>query len=355
MRAVLSLLLIAFLEVTQGSISDVIPGVTELLSLEELESVSGAPKASLSVIYAPWCAHSQAMQATLVQTAKILQDTPAARDKIALTKIDGNFHAKVTASLQIERYPHILLYRAGKQLESIDGYMSTATMLRMLEVDLEIDLSAPSEGGKTSLARSNIVMLRPDTLKLAVEVEGRTMMIQFLVKTDQKSRAFSEGYLAVSQAFAKEEDVLLGAFDMESSAEVQKKFGMRAEGSPYFILFKGNLDRPTFFPREGEEMPSPQELIAFVNDKAGTYRSVDGGLAKGAALVSEVDDIVRGDFSAKTLEAALSLVIAKLQTNPDSQDFTLYKRILTKITEKGPQFPEKEITRLETLIQHGKV
>eukprot|EP01061_Rhynchopus_euleeides_P023543 TRINITY_DN38299_c0_g1_i1.p1 TRINITY_DN38299_c0_g1~~TRINITY_DN38299_c0_g1_i1.p1 ORF type:complete len:398 (+),score=115.92 TRINITY_DN38299_c0_g1_i1:51-1244(+) len=344
-----------------AGIDAVMSGVTELRSPEELEATVGGQRAVVLLVYAPWCPHSQAMAATLSEAAKALAENPAARSQVQVAKIDGNFHATASAALQIERFPTILLYKRGSKspVESIDSYMSAVSLLRMLEMNFEgLSLLPKPSQGNPATRKSFVTLLNSDTLGPAI-TGGRhsAVLVQFLAKSDEKSRQFSEGYLAVAQAFAKEDSVLIAACDIEGAPDVRRQHNLALEEAPYFLLFRGGarvaLDRAGL--KGASKMPTTEMLVGFVNAHAGTHRSLDGGLAKTASVITEIASAVHGDFSAESVGRGIDAAATYLEGHPDHPDAVLYKRALSKILDKGPGFPEQETARLEGLIQQGKV
>ena len=362
-----------------GSIGDVLAGVSELDGLQGVRDTVGGTKAVVLVFYAPWCPHSNALVSTLREVVEVVRGSPSARDSVALAKVDGNFHAVPALHYQVERFPTVLIFNKGEAepAERLEGFLSAPSLLHTMQQNMpDVEFAAGANGRGAQIP---IAVLKPETLKAAVEYKDRAVLVQFITRSSEAARDFAETYAAVAQAFAKEANVLTTVFDLDSSADVRRQYGLTAEGAPHLILFRGDLTRPLHFKTEGNGLPAAADLVAFVNDHTGTARGVDGGLSKKAALIpvrippnflpshplspplppctqrQEINDAVAGNLDEAGIAKGLAAVDAYLKVHPDSHDATLYQRLLEKISHKGGTWAATEIGRLESMIQKGLV
>jgi hypothetical protein len=132
---------------------------------------------------------------------------------------------------------------------------------------------------------------------------------------------------------------------------------------------KYNIDaypKLVMFPEGSEKVPEfyvgprkHREILAFVNEQAGTFRLPNGTLGNDAALVPSLDAIVT---SAKTYDQTFLTVLEAAiegleQTGGQvkqshQQSFRLYRLYAKKTVEKGNTYPQQETQRLTRLIEN---
>lgn len=94
---------------------------------------------------------------------------------------------------------------------------------------------------------------------------------------------------------------------------------------------------------------SEADLVAFLNDKAGTQRTVGGGLSALAGTIPSLDEIVRslrsgGEKAQAELEKAAAAA---------KDSYADYYSKVAKKSEENAGYVEKELTRLQNLLKKG--
>ena len=152
---------------------------------------------------------------------------------------------------------------------------------------------------------------------------------------------------SLASDFSAEPSVLIAKVDAE------------AENSKSTAESQGVKSYPTlkFFPR-GSSTPVPYEggrseedLIAFMNEKAGTHRVVGGGLDAKAGTIAALDTIV-GKITGGGDLASLSKEATKAAQGLKDKYAEYYVKVLEKLG-KNQNYAEKELARLEGLIKKG--
>lgn len=147
--------------------------------------------------------------------------------------------------------------------------------------------------------------------------------------------------------FAPESDVVIAKVDAE------------AENAKALAREQGITGYPTikFFPK-GSKEPEPyqgarseQAFLDFLNEKAGTHRTVGGGLDEKAGTIANLDDVVGKYVASRDFQGLVGEVKKAVK---DLQD--KYAQYYVKVAEKlsqNQEYAEKEFARLSKIIQKG--
>jgi protein disulfide-isomerase A6 len=116
-----------------------------------------------------------------------------------------------------------------------------------------------------------------------------------------------------------------------------------------------------FFPK-GSTTPedynggrSEEDLVAFLNEKAGTHRAVGGGVDATAGTIEALDAVVAKFTSGLALsEAATAVKKAAeiLKDDVQAKYASYYVRVFDKLS-KSSEYAAKELARLEGIVSKG--
>jgi len=119
-----------------------------------------------------------------------------------------------------------------------------------------------------------------------------------------------------------------------------------------------------FFPKDNKEGEtynggrSPQDFVDFINQRAGTERTVGGGFSEQAGRHTELDEIakefVASPSSRKSLLERATKVVDSLAEK--AKEFAkFYTLTMKRIIEKGEGFAAEEALRLKRLLDSGSI
>lgn len=100
---------------------------------------------------------------------------------------------------------------------------------------------------------------------------------------------------------------------------------------------------------------SEKDLLAFVNEKAGTHRVAGGGLNAIAGTVQALDDVVAKYLSGMPIaeiEAEVSASAKAIKESAQNTYAKYYVRVFEKLGESDT-YAAKELARLEGIIKKG--
>ena len=149
----------------------------------------------------------------------------------------------------------------------------------------------------------------------------------------------------LAQDFASEKGVLIAKVDCEAAnaKATAQEAGVKSYPTIHYYP-KGSKEAIPYTGGRTEDA-----LIQFMNEKAGTHRSVGGGLDAIAGTIPSLDEIVAtlrsgGDEAYKKLEGAAG---ALQDTYAE-----YYAKVAKKIGE-NEDYAENELTRLQKLLKKG--
>lgn len=153
----------------------------------------------------------------------------------------------------------------------------------------------------------------------------------------------------MANAFAGEDNVVVASVDADKYRDLGTKYGV--SGFPTLKFFGANEDGPEDYSGGRTE----EALMEFLNQKAGTFRTQDGGLTEEAGRIEEIDVIISntGTVDDSTVDQVQQLV--NNLKGDDLKHGNLYVKALKKVIAKGDSYVEKELLRLEGMIDSASV
>jgi thioredoxin 1 len=102
--------------------------------------VLGSERLVLVAFGASWCGPCRLMAPALRALAEIR------KDRLMVTKIDVDANPATAARYGVETYPMCILFRAGEEIERLDGYMPLRKIEAALKPHLEGESSPRTAG-----------------------------------------------------------------------------------------------------------------------------------------------------------------------------------------------------------------
>ena len=169
--------------------------------------------------------------------------------------------------------------------------------------------------------------------------------VTIVIKRATDCKSLAPTWEKLASDFASEPSVLIAKVDAE--AENAKATAQDQDISGYPTI--------KFFPRGSAEAEvysggrSEDQLVDFVNSKAGTYRIVGGGLSTAAGTIEVFDEIIAKygqdwDKATKEMQKVTGQVTGAMKE--------YYLKAVAKITG-NPEYAMKEQTRLAGILKKG--
>lgn len=157
----------------------------------------------------------------------------------------------------------------------------------------------------------------------------------------------------VATDFAAESSVVVAKVDADS------------ESSKLTAALEGVSSYPTikFFPRGSTEGiaysggRSEKDILAYLNEKAGTHRTPGGGLDAQAGIIDAFDKVIKklgGTTNVAEITAEATKIAQELQDTAEKKYAEYYVKVFAKLSE-STEYAAKELARLQGLLSKGNL
>ncbi|KAL8735966.1 MAG: hypothetical protein Q9166_000528 [cf. Caloplaca sp. 2 TL-2023] len=314
-----------------SSVLDLIPANFDKVVLE-----SGKP--ALVEFFAPWCGHCKSLAPVYEELA---QNFEFAKDKVSVGKVDADEHKDLGRRFGVQGFPTLKWfdgksdvpedYSGGRDLESLSSFISEKTGVK------------PKA---KKAAQSAVAMLNDQTFKHQIGGD-KDVLVAFTAPWCGHCKSLAPTWETVATDFASEPNVVIAKVDAEAENSKSTAEAQGVKSYPTIKYFpKGST---TAEPYEGGR--SEKDILEFMNLKAGTHRTIGGGLDAKAGVITSLDAIV-GKLTAGGSIASVSQEITKAVKGLNDKYADYYVKVLDKLG-KSEGYAEKELARLEGLIKKG--
>jgi len=332
-----------------SSVLDLIPNNFDKVVLE-------SNKPALVEFFAPWCGHCKKLAPIYEELA---QNFDFAKDKVSIGKVDADAEKDLGRRFGVQGFPTLKWfdgnsdepedYNGGRDLESLSDFIIQKTGIKV-----KAKKAAPSAVEMLTDASFKTQVGSDKDVLVAFTAPwcGRMCTDHHLVtdptaniRADCKSLA--PIWETVAQDYAAEPNVLIAKVDAE------------AENAKATAQEQGVKSYPTikYFPK-GSTTPEPyeggrteQDLLAFMNEKAGTHRMTGGKLDEYGGTIPSLDAIV-GRVTGGEGVASLAEELKGVAKDMKDKYAAYYVKVSDKVG-KSQGYVEKELARLQGLIKKG--
>ncbi|KAH8600224.1 thioredoxin-like protein [Bisporella sp. PMI_857] len=318
-----------------SEVIDLIPSNFDKLVL------SGKP--ALVEFFAPWCGHCKNLAPVYEQLAH--EFAFAKKDKLIIAKVDADAEKSLGKRFGVQGFPTIKFfngkdekpidYNGGRDLESLSAFLTEKTGVK------------PK---KKAVAPSQVEFLNDKSFK---EVIGgdKDVLVAFTAPWCGHCKSLAPIWETVATDFINEPNVVVAKVDAE------------AENAKATAKEQGVTSYPTikFFPKGSKEPEAysggrtEEALLSFINSKAGTHRTIGGGLDATAGTIEVLDTLVSKFTSGSSISevaAEATKAAADLKSDAQYKYAEYYVRVFDKLS-KSDNYVAKELARLDGIIKKG--
>ncbi|KAH0522314.1 hypothetical protein TsFJ059_006181 [Trichoderma semiorbis] len=301
---------------------------------------SGKP--TLVEFFAPWCGHCKNLAPVYEELAQVYE---FAKDKVQIAKVDADSERDLGKRFGIQGFPTLKFfdgkskepqeYKSGRDLDSLTAFITEKTGIK------------PKKKGELP---SSVAMLNNKSFHETVGSD-KNVLVAFTAPWCGHCKNLAPTWEKVAHDFAGDENVVIAKVDAEGadSKAVAEEFGIT--GYPTIYWFPAGSKKPTNY--EGGR--SESDILKFVNEKAGTFRTEGGELSDVAGTVAPLDTIVFKFLGGLSLTEAVSEIkkgVAELKGTAEAKFAEYYVRVFDKLN-KDAKFVNKELTRLRGILAKG--
>jgi len=307
------------------------------LTSQDFSSVVDGSQNVLVEFYAPWCGHCK----NLAPEWKIAGETFTKDDEIVIAAVDATQATDLASKYGVKGFPTIKFFPKGSvQPEDYTGGRTADTIVGW--VNSKIGTSK-----KIKSATSNVVTLDSSNFASIALDSSKHVLVEFYAPWCGHCKELAPKYNELAKIFSGEKDVVIAKVDATESADLANRYDV--SGYPTLKYFAAGEAKVPEIYNGGREI---NDLLGFVNERAGTFRALSGGLLPIAGRIPELDNVIgaatefNSDFVAAMEKAASSVTDSYAKT---------YVTFAQKILQKGVGYIESEKVRLTGMLKSGSV
>ncbi|KAI0595668.1 thioredoxin-like protein [Biscogniauxia sp. FL1348] len=326
---------LATVAAAKSAVLDLVPS-----NFDDVVLKSGKP--TLVEFFAPWCGHCKNLAPIYEDLAQVF----ATSKDVQIAKVDADAERSLGQQFGVQGFPTLkwfdgksdkpIDYKGGRDLDSLTAFITEHTGVKPKR-----KLELPSQ----------VQMLTDSSFK---EIIGgdKHVLVAFTAPWCGHCKNLAPTWEKLADDFINEPSVVVAKVDAE------------AENSKATAVEQGVSSYPTikFFPKgstEGEAYNggrSEDDLISFLNQKAGTHRVAGGGLDATGGTIDVLNHIAlkyaAGTEKLADLAAEAQKVVESLRTDAQYKYAEYYIKVFDKLAQNGGHVA-KESARLNNIIKKG--
>jgi len=290
------------------------------------ETVLKSGKPSLVEFFAPWCGHCK----NLAPTYESLATAFAHSEDVNVAKVDADAHKDLGGRFGVQGFPTLKWfdgksdkpadYSGGRELDDLAKFIQEKTGIKP----------------KIKKAETHVVMLNDAKFNSSIGGD-RHALVAFTAPWCGHCKSLAPTWESLAATFAPETSVLIAKVDAEAPDSAKTAAAFEIKGYPTIKWFPAHATEPEAYSGGRSEA----DLVAFVNEKAGTFRSPGGRLSEKAGLIAALDALLEKGEDV--------LAAAKEEKSKYGQ---YYSRVAEKVKENAG-YVEKELGRLQGILKKG--
>ncbi|ETP47794.1 protein disulfide-isomerase domain [Phytophthora nicotianae P10297] len=314
-------------------------GDVKVLTPDNFDEVVDGSKHVLIKFYAPWCGHCKSMAPTYETVATAFKKA----DNVVVAEVDADNYKDLGSKYGVTGFPTLKYFPEGStEPEDYKGGRSEDDFVNFLNEKAGTHV-------RVAKAPSHVAALTEADFDAEVIHSKKHAIVEFYAPWCGHCKQLAPTYEEVGAIFEGEDDVLIAKVDATANSELASRYNVK--GYPTLFYFPPGSDEPEDY-SNGRDKAS---FVEFINEHAGTHRTVDGGLTAEAGRVEEIDVVISesGDITTD-VQKKVQTVVDGLEGS-DAKYGSLYVKAIKKIVAKGPTYVDAEIKRLEGLLENDNV
>ncbi|KAJ3406338.1 hypothetical protein HDV05_006063 [Chytridiales sp. JEL 0842] len=299
------------------------------LDPKNFDKVIDGSKDALVEFYAP----------SLAPVYEELADAYQKDKSLIIAKVDADAHQALGTRFGVKGFPTLKYFPKGnhKNPEDYKGGRDLTDFVKFL--------GGKGKRGSVKKAESFVTVLDEQSFEKTVG-KDKNVLVEFYAPWCGHCKSLAPIYEKVAKAYSTEPSVVIANVDATVHASLAEKFGVT--GYPTIKFFpKGSKEAVDYNSGRAEK-----DFIEYINEKAGTERTVGGGLTEKAGIIADLDALA-SKFISTPSQRAETLAEAKKSKKAASKYGKYYIKVMEKISEKGDGYVEKEISRLSKIAESG--
>ncbi|BFZ55309.1 protein disulfide-isomerase precursor [Savitreella phatthalungensis] len=200
-----------------------------------------------------------------------------------------------------------------------------------------------------------VTVLTDKTFDSVVLDSTKDVLVEFYAPWCGHCKKLAPTYEQLGKDYEEEDSVVIAQIDCDANPDAARKHGI--QGFPTIKFYPaGDKTNPISYDKARDEA----SFVTFINEHAGTFRTVGGALSELAGRIPSVDKIARDINAAaakggETLTSLISDARSAIDTYGETAKGTAYKyyyRVLDKLSVgDNPTWVQTEHDRLTKLLK----
>lgn len=340
---ILSALLVLVAAVVQAS------NVLDLTDTKAYDAVVGQSIGVMVEFFAPWCGHCKRLAP---EYEKLADAFATKKNKVLIAKVDADANRELGERINLKGFPTLMYFPPNSQ-EGVP-YSGARTTEALAEFVTE-----------QSQVRSRLEPPRPPAaLELDVDSFDRVVMdpeldvlVEFYAPWCGHCKRLEPVYEEVARTLERDDQCQMVKVNVDDpkNAELKKRF--QVSSFPTLKFFPSGSDDK--WPRPYLKERTADDLLAFMNEKCGTFRTKEGTLTQFAGRMPALDGLAARFYAAadatresihqevaKYVEGMKGAVSSKRKAS--AGDY--YLRVMDRITRDGTEYVQRESDRLSKIL-----
>ncbi|ORC87624.1 putative protein disulfide isomerase [Trypanosoma theileri] len=347
LRLLLLLLLLFFLLASVATAEDpgaAMDGVLDLTSAN-FEAHVGKSAPALVEFYAPWCGHCKNMAPEYARLGQAVK-AAGATERVVVAKVDATQQRDLATRFNVGGYPTLLFFAAGSTTpESYSGSRSAESFVSFLNGKVSgLNLALPREHSYArELDQSNFDAVAMDPSKHA--------FVMFYAPWCGHCKNLHPIYERLATVFKDEPDLVIAKLNADDSDNAAVRYRYKVDGFPTLVFLpKGKKQEPMYYNEERDL----ESLVTYINENTGKDRLSSGELNKSFGVYLDISALLRDMISGKKSEEEKKKLFEQVKEKANEltgESAKQYHRINEKVLESGEEFVDKELARLQRILQ----
>jgi protein disulfide-isomerase A6 len=320
--------------ISDGNVKDLTP--------ENFDSIVDGSKAAFVEFFAPWCGHCK----SLAPEYEVVGDAFAKINDVVVAKVDADKHKELGSRFGVSGFPTLKFFPKGsKTPEDYNGGRSANDIIEFIN-------GKTGSRAKVNKPASDVAVLDSSNFDSYVLDQNKHALVEFYAPWCGHCKKLAPVWEKLATVFKNEPSVVIANVDADKHKDLGTKYGV--SGFPT-IKFYGKDSKEGKPYNGGRDLA---DLVKYINQEAGTKRTIEGRLDETAGRTPTLDEIAKqflsgADKRADLIKAA-ETAIATL-TGSESEWAQFYLKYMKAISSKGNDFVTTEKERLTKMLGGGNL
>lgn len=322
-----------------------IDGVVDLTPAN-FNDIVGKDQGVLVEFYAPWCGHCKSLVPELAKLGKAVKGNA----KVAVAKVNADAHSELGSRFSVQGFPTIKYFAAGvtpnsATAEDYNAGRDAKSFIKFLNDKTNAGLFLPFEHSAVKVING-----LAQHSQIVSDASKKIVFVKYYAPWCGHCKSMAPAWDKLAQIFNQNEKSVVIAdvnADDATNKPVAEKVGVQGFPTIKYYVAGGAA-------QDYNGGRSLEDLVSFVNEKAGTQRTAEGGLSATAGTAEELVALA-GQFASGSSTQRTEIKAKIAAAVGSNADLEWFNKIADSIEAKGDSYVEGEIARVSKMIDGGKL